>query len=238
MDPKKISISFNNAQIYKVHEKIKYINKSFLDLDPIKDFTTLPSVIFVSPPWGGVNYAKEEVFDLYTIKPNFEEIIKKSFELANNLVLFLPRNINLEQLAKILLKNTKLFGGESKECIITIEALIYEEQYIKALLINIGPMFTLKTQNLIIQIKSLFKIQLEAYESIIIQNVIKGKSFTDCYEIAVEAKKKNIKPKDYISMLKNMFTQEKWEVIKKLHKIEEKTIDAKIAGKRSLPENP
>jgi len=226
-------MSFNNAQVYKVQDKIKFINKNFLDLDKQVDFTLPLSVVFVSPPWGGVSYSKVEVYNLNTIKPSFELIVKKSLELADNIVLFLPRSIDLNQLAKVLFQNLKLFNNRAKECFVTIEALIYREQYIKALLIHTGPMFEPKIQELIVHIKSLFNNQLKSYESIIVQNIMKARTFTECHEIALEAIKKKMTPNEYISKLKELFNQEEWDRIKKLHKT--KNIQL-IGGKRSAPE--
>ncbi len=132
----------NNAQIYKANDKITFINKDFLKLDRKADFVVPPEVVFVSPPWGGVAYSKEEIYNLGSIKPNFVEIVSKSLELAENLVLFLPRNIDLEQLSSVLLQYNQLYPQSNNgECIATMEALVYGGKNIKALLVCVGPMF-------------------------------------------------------------------------------------------------
>ena len=204
-------------------------------------------MVFVSPPWGGVGYCKDEVYDLASIKPSFEEIVKKCLELADNLVLFLPRNADLSQVANVLLKHDKLFANNGKECIVTIESLIYGGYNIKALLVLIGPMFYPKTQELIPRIKALFEAQFDPYESIIVQNVMRGKTVSACYEKALEIQQEKEKtPKDFIGKLKAMFTEEEWAIVKKLHKksgggvkgaITEPQKQA-VAGKRALPEEP
>jgi len=220
-------MALNNAQIYSVHEKIQYLNKDFLKLDKEKDFLTPPEVVFVSPPWGGVNYSKDEIYDLGKIKPKFENIIEKCLSLANNLVLFLPRNADMGQLANIFLQYEKLFSyNRNKECIITLEALIYGGHNIKALLLLIGPMFTPKTQEIIPRIKALFKKQFDPYESIIVQNIMKSKTVAECYEKALETiKEKNCEPKDYIAKLKELFPENEWQIVKKLHKKPAKIVD-------------
>ena len=59
----------NNAKIYNVDKKIKIINKSFFDIK-IKnskysynenDFILNENIdcIFLSPPWGGIEYNKQ-----------------------------------------------------------------------------------------------------------------------------------------------------------------------------------
>eukprot|EP00826_Nyctotherus_ovalis_P022256 TRINITY_DN17314_c0_g2_i1.p1 TRINITY_DN17314_c0_g2~~TRINITY_DN17314_c0_g2_i1.p1 ORF type:complete len:245 (-),score=27.12 TRINITY_DN17314_c0_g2_i1:60-794(-) len=224
-------MSFNNAQVYKVQDRIRFINKNFLELDKQADFILPPTVVFVSPPWGGVNYSKVDVYNFNTIRPNFELIVRKSLELSDNLVLFLPRSINLSQLAKVLFQNPKLFTSQSKECFVTIEALIYREQFIKALFIHTGPMFLPKPNELIVQIKGLFNNQLKSYESIIIQNIMKARTFTDCYEMALETIKKRMTANECIGRLKGLFNKEEWEIVKKLHKGEAKSIGI-LNGKR------
>ena len=124
-------------------DKITFINKDFLVLDKVKDFSDPLDVVFVSPPWGGVTYSKDRVYNLEAnIKPNIREIIRKALSLADNLVLFLPRNVDITQLANILQEYDSLYSaGSSHECIATIEALIYGGTNIRAVVVFIGPMF-------------------------------------------------------------------------------------------------
>ena len=95
------------------------------------------------------------------------------------------------------------------------------------------------------RIKTLFKTPFDPYESIIVQNIIKGSSFALCYEVALEIQKKTGTPKEYIEKLKQSFTEAEWAIVKKLHKKgnqAEKLANLKqgkeesVGGKRQEPE--
>lgn len=138
---KKTAMAFNNASIYHVEDNIIFTNKDFLSLDKYTDFKTAIDVVFISPPWGGVSYAEDPVYNLDQIKPNLKECIRKAFVLADNVVLFLPRNTDIKQLQMILLEFEQLYLNESKECIVTVEALIKGKTKITAIVVFIGPLF-------------------------------------------------------------------------------------------------
>ncbi len=72
----------------------------------------------------------------------------------------------------------------------------------------------------------------EAYQGIIVQNIIKAKSFTFCYEVAKRLHGKRVPPNGYIAKLKQALSEEEWNVLKKLHK---KKAEAKC---NSLPISP
>eukprot|EP00826_Nyctotherus_ovalis_P042780 TRINITY_DN4453_c0_g1_i2.p1 TRINITY_DN4453_c0_g1~~TRINITY_DN4453_c0_g1_i2.p1 ORF type:complete len:372 (-),score=113.57 TRINITY_DN4453_c0_g1_i2:461-1576(-) len=136
----RLDIALHNARIYRVEEKISFVNKDFLVLDKVKDFDELVDLVFISPPWGGISYSKDLVYDLNQIKPNFREILRKALLLANNVVLFLPRNTDLRQLEELLLSYDSLYS-DSNECFVTVEALIKGNANISALVVFIGPLF-------------------------------------------------------------------------------------------------
>jgi len=210
-------MAINNAKIYKVEDNITFLTKDFLDLTK-EDFKEAPTVIFLSPPWGGVDYAKEVTYDFNKMHPDFRKILTKSLELSNNLILFMPRNIDLDGLADILYDYPILFPESRKERIITVEALIHGNNNIKAFLINIGPLFIPKLHEIMPDIKFLLKAQLEAYENIVINNVLRYKPFYECYELAQKISKEGKGVKEYIQGLKDSLTEEEWSIIKKLHK--------------------
>lgn len=69
-------------------------------------FLTLPNpkvdLVFIAPPWGGPEYTSNPNYSLYEgITPAIDEIIKKAFEISENIVLLLPRNTNITELADI-----------------------------------------------------------------------------------------------------------------------------------------
>lgn len=63
IDPVKISLACNNAEVYGVADQIDFICGDFMLLaSHIK-----ADVVFLSPPWGGPDYATAEIFDVRTM---------------------------------------------------------------------------------------------------------------------------------------------------------------------------
>lgn len=97
IDPIKLKCALHNAEIYGVQDKIEFIQGDFRDILP----TLQADVVFMSPPWGGPTYLDQDVFDIESmITPGIEmfEIAKK---VTSNIVLFLPRNCDHNQLKKL-----------------------------------------------------------------------------------------------------------------------------------------
>jgi trimethylguanosine synthase len=58
--------------------------------------------VFLSPPWGGPDYLKAEVFDLKTMVPmDGLRVYETASSLTGNIAYFLPRNINVDQLSSL-----------------------------------------------------------------------------------------------------------------------------------------
>ncbi|KAL6040923.1 hypothetical protein STEG23_037899 [Scotinomys teguina] len=85
IDPVKIDLARNNAEVYGVVDKIEFICGDFLLLAPC----VKADVVFLSPPWGGPDYATAETFDIRTM------ILSQ--KITNNIVYFLPRNADIDQ---------------------------------------------------------------------------------------------------------------------------------------------
>eukprot|EP00062_Callorhinchus_milii_P006804 gi/632947716/ref/XP_007889188.1/ PREDICTED: trimethylguanosine synthase [Callorhinchus milii] len=98
IDPVKIDLAQNNARVYGVEEQIEFI---------LGDFMLLASdlkadVVFLSPPWGGPDYVNADIFDLKTMmSPDGCEIFRLSQKISPNIVYFLPRNADIEQVASL-----------------------------------------------------------------------------------------------------------------------------------------
>ncbi|XP_064444387.1 trimethylguanosine synthase isoform X5 [Mirounga angustirostris] len=94
IDPVKIDLARNNAEVYGVADKIEFICGDFLLLaSHLK-----ADVVFLSPPWGGPDYATAETFDIRTMmSPDGFEIFRLSRKITNNIVYFLPRNADIDQ---------------------------------------------------------------------------------------------------------------------------------------------
>ncbi|XP_060133788.1 trimethylguanosine synthase isoform X1 [Zootoca vivipara] len=98
IDPVKISLALNNAEVYGVADKIEFICGDFMKLAS----SLKADVVFLSPPWGGPEYAAAEIFDVQTmISPDGFEIFKLSQKITSKIVYFLPRNANIDQVASL-----------------------------------------------------------------------------------------------------------------------------------------
>ncbi|KAF8698684.1 hypothetical protein HU200_034933 [Digitaria exilis] len=101
IDPQKINCAHHNATIYGVNDHIDFIVGDFTNLAPhLKGETA-----FMSPPWGGPDYAKVDVYDMNDmLKPcDGYSLFKLGTMIASKVVMFLPRNIDLNQLADMSL---------------------------------------------------------------------------------------------------------------------------------------
>ncbi|XP_040401499.1 trimethylguanosine synthase isoform X2 [Cygnus olor] len=95
IDPEKLSLARSNAEVYGVADKIEFVCGDFMVL--AADLKA--DVVFLSPPWGGPDYATAEIFDIQTmICPDGFEIFRLSKKITNNIVYFLPRNADINQI--------------------------------------------------------------------------------------------------------------------------------------------
>lgn len=69
--------------------------------------------IFASPPWGGPQYLKANLYDLETmlVPMGITSLLETFKQLSDNIIIFLPRNSNLNQLSQATLK---VFGPNAK----------------------------------------------------------------------------------------------------------------------------
>lgn len=63
IDPEKLSLARNNAEVYGVADRIEFVCGDFMVL--AADLQA--DVVFLSPPWGGPDYATAEIFDIQTM---------------------------------------------------------------------------------------------------------------------------------------------------------------------------
>ncbi|KFO20487.1 Trimethylguanosine synthase [Fukomys damarensis] len=98
IDPVKIDLARNNAEVYGIADKIEFICGDFLLLAP----DLKADVVFLSPPWGGPDYATAETFDIQTMMcPDGYPLKLLSQRITNNIVYFLPRNADVDQVASL-----------------------------------------------------------------------------------------------------------------------------------------
>ncbi|KAM6989168.1 trimethylguanosine synthase [Tautogolabrus adspersus] len=98
IDPVKLDLARHNAAVYKVAHQIDFLQGDFLQLAP----RLCGDVVFLSPPWGGPDYLTAEVFDIKTMmEPDGFEIFRLAKLISNNIVYFLPRNADVDQIASL-----------------------------------------------------------------------------------------------------------------------------------------
>uniref|UniRef100_A0A8C5MA97 Trimethylguanosine synthase n=1 Tax=Leptobrachium leishanense TaxID=445787 RepID=A0A8C5MA97_9ANUR len=98
IDPVKLSMAHNNAVVYGVEDQIEFIRGDYMCLAP----DLRADVVFLSPPWGGPDYASAETFDIKTMMSlDGFEVFKLSQQITKNIIYFLPRNTDMEQVASL-----------------------------------------------------------------------------------------------------------------------------------------
>ncbi|XP_017882255.1 trimethylguanosine synthase isoform X2 [Ceratina calcarata] len=99
IDPSKIEIARNNARVYGVNDRIEFIVGDFFKLAP----KLVADVVFLSPPWGGPGYAKNETFDLSNIMRPIGgvDLFNIARKITDHVAYFLPRNVDTMQLAML-----------------------------------------------------------------------------------------------------------------------------------------
>lgn len=63
IDPEKLHLAKNNAEVYGVADRIEFILGNYLDLAP----KLAADVVFLSPPWGGPEYLSTDIYDLNVV---------------------------------------------------------------------------------------------------------------------------------------------------------------------------
>lgn len=121
-DAATLACAQHNARVYGVHDAVTWIlGDSFEVLARLRgiqrgekrtegngevdallgEMHPSSTVVFASPPWGGVSYAETEVFDLGAMEPySLAEIHEACREMRH--VLFLPRNSDVRQVAGLV----------------------------------------------------------------------------------------------------------------------------------------
>ncbi|XP_023265217.1 trimethylguanosine synthase-like, partial [Seriola lalandi dorsalis] len=94
IDPVRLDLARHNAAVYGVADQIEFLQGDFLQLAS----RLRGDVVFLSPPWGGPDYLTAEVFDIRTMmEPDGFEIFRLAKLISDNIVYFLPRNADMDQ---------------------------------------------------------------------------------------------------------------------------------------------
>uniref|UniRef100_A0A2M4AA19 Trimethylguanosine synthase n=1 Tax=Anopheles triannulatus TaxID=58253 RepID=A0A2M4AA19_9DIPT len=101
IDPHKIKMAKHNAAVYGVADRIEFITGDFVQLAAGGQLRA--DTVFLSPPWGGPSYMKDEVYDLEkSLLPlPATELMRAAQQVSHNVVFYLPRNSNTQQLTML-----------------------------------------------------------------------------------------------------------------------------------------
>ncbi|XP_075126618.1 trimethylguanosine synthase [Leptodactylus fuscus] len=98
IDPVKLDLAYNNAVVYGVADRIELIRADFMCI--ARDLKA--DAVFLSPPWGGPDYVSAETFDIKTMMFSITfEIFQLSQQITKNIIYFVPRNTDVEQVASL-----------------------------------------------------------------------------------------------------------------------------------------
>ncbi|KAK0575594.1 hypothetical protein LWI29_003384 [Acer saccharum] len=137
IDPKKIDYAYHNATIYGVVDQIDFMKGDFFNLAR----TLKADTVFLSPPWGGPDYVKVKTYDIQTmLKPhNGNLLFNCAKDIASRIVMFLPRNVDVNQLAELCLSafptwslevEKNFLNGKLKAITAYFNHTVVREQYI------------------------------------------------------------------------------------------------------------
>ncbi|VVA99216.1 unnamed protein product [Arabis nemorensis] len=98
IDPVKVEFAMNNAMVYGVANRVDFIVGDFIQLAP----SLKGDVLFLSPPWGGPMYNKVESYKMDMLKPrDGYSLFKIAQSITPNIIMFLPRNVDLAQVEEL-----------------------------------------------------------------------------------------------------------------------------------------
>lgn len=99
IDPAKIEMAKHNAGVYGVADKIEFIIGSYIDVAD----RLIADAVFLSPPWGGPEYLKNDVYDIeeFLIPVPASKLMEISRRISPNICMYLPRNSNKMQLSML-----------------------------------------------------------------------------------------------------------------------------------------
>ena len=105
IDPKKIEICKNNCKIYNCEDNIYFIECDFLKIEEYKPIKVLADYIFLSPPWGGIQYKNSDLYSIKALmKPDIIEIVKVCLRITKYIMFYVPRTLILDELFDIISK--------------------------------------------------------------------------------------------------------------------------------------
>lgn len=100
-DEKKLNMAANNFNVYKVKSKIDLMHyhfvESFMGLKPVVD------LVFLYPNYDSFNITQNDKFCLFSnIFPDIKKILDAAMSITENIILILPKTLEIEELALLL----------------------------------------------------------------------------------------------------------------------------------------
>ncbi|AEO66015.1 uncharacterized protein THITE_2113733 [Thermothielavioides terrestris NRRL 8126] len=139
-DAATLACAQHNAAVYGVADTITWVHGDSLDflarlkdrggkggLDHSLQVDPARTCLFASPPWGGVSYRDQDVFDLSTMEPYNLATLHDACRPMGH-ALYLPRTSDLRQIAKLAPAGRKIevvqycMEGASKAMVVYIPA--------------------------------------------------------------------------------------------------------------------
>ena len=150
IDQTKIEYCQHNWKIYGV-ENYKVLLKDYLESNANDYDNKQINAVFLSPPWGGVGYTQMEKYKFEYMHPNFNDILTKSLEFTRNLILYIPRNTDVEEICSVLSIYASNISGEErmKEVVFEIERLGHYAGATSILVIYTGNLGNIQTHEIV-----------------------------------------------------------------------------------------
>jgi len=99
----RLMMAKHNAKIYGVEHQCEFILGDFMSIIQSLQCQAIDA-IFLSPPWGGVDYGIVEKYSLNQMTPDGYEIVKLCRKyITNDIAFLMPRNTDIDEVRRVLL---------------------------------------------------------------------------------------------------------------------------------------
>lgn len=90
----RLRLARHNARIYGACSALELLQADFMLQAPM----LRADAVFLSPPWGGPEYARLPRYDLQRMRPDGRELFRRALMISPNIAFYVPRNVNRAQL--------------------------------------------------------------------------------------------------------------------------------------------
>lgn len=94
----RLELCKHNAKIYGVYDQITFICGDFMEIG--KSLCNF-DVIFLSPPWGGIEYQNQKIFKLAYMPIDYIKMFELSSSKASSVIHFVPKNSDSEDCLRL-----------------------------------------------------------------------------------------------------------------------------------------